>query len=96
MIGWQRVALRSPVLSLVPSSHENSGSVSGVLTVLRLPPGLQAVVGEGRDHVLDGVADVVVVLVVHLAGVALETFLLLLTDTESVKGSLRSNYKDNI
>ena len=80
----QREALWSPVLSLLPSSHENSvsGSVSGVLTVLGLPPGLQAVVGEGRDHVLDGVADVVVVLVVHLAGVAHETFLLLLMDTE--------------
>lgn len=52
--------------------------------------------GEGGDHVLDGVADVVVVVVVHLAGVAREAFLLLLTDTESVKGSLHSNYKDNI
>lgn len=53
-----------------------------VLTVLRLPPGLEAVVGEGCDHVLDGVADVVVVIVVHPPGVAHETFLLLLRDRE--------------
>lgn len=38
--------------------------------------------GEGGDHVLDGVADGVAVLVVHPPGVAHETFLLLLTDRE--------------
>lgn len=40
------------------------------LTVLRLPPGFEAVMGEGGDHVLDGVADGVVVLIVHPPGVA--------------------------
>lgn len=48
------------------------------LTVLRLPPGLEAVWGEGGDHVLDGVADVVALLVVHLPGVAHKTFCLLM------------------
>lgn len=48
------------------------------LTVLRLPPGFQAVVGEGGDHVLNSVAELVAVLVVHLPGVAHKTFLLLL------------------
>lgn len=55
------------------------------LTVLRLPPGLEAVVGEGGDHVLDGVAERVAVLVVHLPGVAHEAFFFLLMDT-GVKG----------
>lgn len=49
------------------------------LTVLRLPPGLEAVGGEGGDHVLDGVADGVGVLV-RFSGVARETLGLLLQD----------------
>lgn len=52
------------------------------LTVLRLPPRFEAVVGEGGDHVLDGVAGGVGVLVVHLPGVAHEAFLLFLRDRE--------------
>lgn len=59
-----------------PSSCFSSAFVS--LTVLRLPPGLEAVWGEGGDHVLDGVADVVALLVVHLPGVAHKTFCLLM------------------
>lgn len=41
--------------------------------------------GEGGDHVLDGVAEWVAVLVVHLPGVAHEAFFFLLLDT-GVKG----------
>lgn len=51
------------------------------LTVLGLPPGFEAVGGEGGDHVLDGVAGGVGVLIVQLPGVADETFGLLLRDT---------------
>lgn len=54
--------------------------VCPILTVLRLPPGLEAVGGEGGDHVLNGVADGVSVLVIHLPGVAHKTFFLLLMD----------------
>lgn len=39
------------------------------LTILRLPPGLEAIGGEGGDHVLNRMADGVVVLIVHLPGV---------------------------
>lgn len=49
-------------------------------TVLRLPPGLEAVVGEGGDHVLNRVAGWVGVLIVHLRGAAHEAFLVLLID----------------
>lgn len=56
------------------------GGRGSSLTVLRLPPGLEAVVGEGGDHVLDGVADGVGVLVVHLPGVAHKAVGLLLMD----------------
>lgn len=63
------------------SSHTGpSGGGEGWLTVLRLPPGFEAVVGEGGDCVLDGVADGVGVLVVHLPGVAHKAVGLLLMD----------------
>lgn len=62
-------------------AHTHSGLEGRrTLTVLRLPPGLEAVVGEGGDHVLDGVADGVGVLVVHLPGVADKAVCLLLMD----------------
>lgn len=50
----------------------------GVLTVLRLPPGLLAVRLEGGDHVLYAVVDGVVHRVVRPARVTVETLLLVL------------------
>lgn len=52
----------------------------GLLTVLRLPPGLLAVRLEGGDHVLDAVVDGVVHRVVRPARVAVETLLLVLRE----------------
>lgn len=65
------------------------------LTVYWLPPGLEAVGGEGGDHVFNGVADGVSVLVIHVRGVAHKTFFVLLMDrggTESVKWTFQSKY----
>lgn len=60
----------------LPGAHTQAAT----LTVLRLPPGLEAVVGECGDHILNGVADGVGVLVVHLPGVAHKAVGLLLMD----------------
>lgn len=50
-----------------------------VLTILRLPPGFQAVGSEGRHHILNGVAVVVGKLIVHPSGIAFKTVLVFLT-----------------
>ena len=58
------------------------------LTILRLPPGFEAVVSEGGDHVLDGVAGCVIrSLIVHLPGVTHKTFLLILEERERESSS---------
>lgn len=49
------------------------------LTVLGLPPGFEAVGGEGCHHILNGVAVGGGELIVHPLGIAFKTFLLLLT-----------------
>lgn len=70
---------RSHIILKAGVNRTKTHLLDAFLTVLRLPPGFEAVVGEGGDHVLDSVAVGVAVLVVHQPGVARETFFLLLT-----------------
>lgn len=51
-----------------------------LLTVLRLPPGFEAVGGKGGDHVFDSVADGVYLFVIWVPGIAHKAFCLLLTE----------------
>ena len=60
-------------------AHTHRHPPTHTLTILRLPPGLEAVGGEGGDQVFDAVAGrVVQPLIIHLPGVTHKTLLLLL------------------
>lgn len=59
-----------------------SVSLSLELTVLRLPPGFQAVGSEGCHHILNGVAVGVSELTVHPSGIAFKTLVFLKMDRD--------------
>lgn len=68
--------------SVIPPKNPDHFRVWNVLllTVLRLPPGFEAVGGKRGDHVFNSVADGVAVFLIWVPGIAHKAFCLLLTE----------------